>query len=74
MSDFRFQHVDRKYFVVEKWIGDGEYEHKNLENAEGRREEIMRYTVANMEGKKQRYNLKMISDIPNEENWTESTQ
>lgn len=31
----------------------------------------MRNTGANMEGKEQRYNLQMISDIPNRENWTE---
>lgn len=31
----------------------------------------MRNTGANMEGKEQRHNLQMISDIPNRENWTE---
>lgn len=29
---------------------------------------IMRNTGANMEGKEQRHNLQMISDIPNREN------
>lgn len=29
----------------------------------------MRNTVANMEVKEQRYNLEMISDTPNGENW-----
>lgn len=31
----------------------------------------MRNTVANMEDKEQRYNVQMISDIPNGEIWTE---
>lgn len=34
----------------------------------------MKNTMANMEGKEQKYILHIISDIPNEENWTESKQ